>query len=231
LPSSIGIATKTTDVSPIRAVLFDLDGTLVDSAEDLKEAVNRLLGQRGLRAVTRDEVTTMIGDGALKLVERALAATESDPALAPELLPRFLELYEGNAAMHTRAFPGAQEVLLTLKQRRISLGLVTNKPAAATAEILKALGLAPFFGAVVGGDTLPERKPSPAPLFHAARQLRVRPPETLMVGDNHHDVRAARAAGMRVAAVTYGYCHVPHEELSADWLIDSLSELPRLVGP
>jgi phosphoglycolate phosphatase len=225
------MVTKTTDVSPIRAVLFDLDGTLVDSAEDLKEALNRLLGERGLRAVTRDEVTTMIGDGALKLVERALAATESDPALAPELLSRFLELYEGNAAKHTRAFPGAEEALVALQQRQFSLGVVTNKPAAATAEILKALGLASFFGAVVGGDTLPERKPSPAPLLHAARQLRVRPDETLMVGDNHHDVRAARAAGMRVAAVTYGYCHVPHEELSADWLVDGLSELPWLVGP
>lgn len=231
LAEHIRMAAKNTDVSPIRAVLFDLDGTLVDSAEDLKEALNRLLGGRGLRAVTREEVITMIGDGALKLLERALDATGSDPAVAPELLTHFLELYERNAATHTRAFPGAQEALVTLQQRRIALGLVTNKPAAAAAEILKALGLASFFGAVVGGDTLPERKPSPAPLLHAAGQLRVRPPETLMVGDNHHDVRAARAAGMRVAAVTYGYCHVPHEELSADWLIDSLTELPRLVGP
>jgi phosphoglycolate phosphatase len=213
----------------VQAVLFDLDGTLVDSAEDLRQALNRLLAEERQRALSVDAVKGMIGDGVLRLVERALAATGADPARAPALLPRFLAFYEGNAAAHTRAYPGAREALEALASAGLRIGVVTNKPYAATLEILQALDLAPFFGAVVGGDTLPQRKPDPAPLRLAAERLGVRSDETLMVGDNHHDVRAARAAGMRVFAVTYGYSHVPHGELGADRLIDSLSELPMLV--
>lgn len=215
---------------PIRAVLFDLDGTLVDSADDLKDALNRLLAENRLRALSREEVKGMIGDGVLKLVERGLAAAGADEARAQALVGRFLELYEGNAAAHTQAYPGAVEALEALKQLGLPVALVTNKPHAATLEILHALGLANYFGAVVGGDTLPQRKPDPAPLLHAAAQIGAAPAETLMVGDNHHDVRAARSAGMRVAAVTYGYSHVPHADLAADWLIDALAEVPGLVS-
>jgi phosphoglycolate phosphatase len=215
--------------NPIRAVLFDLDGTLVDSAEDLRHALNLLLSDEGLRALSTEEVKGMIGDGVLKLVERALAATGADPSKAPALLPRFLSFYEGNAAAHTRAYPDAVEALQALAAAGLRVAVVTNKPYAATLEILEALGLARFFGAVVGGDTLPQRKPDPAPLLLAAERLGVRPDESLMVGDNHHDVRAARAAGMRVFAVTYGYSHVPHAELGADRLIQNLAEVPRLI--
>jgi phosphoglycolate phosphatase len=202
---------------------------LVDSAEDLRQALNRLLAEERHRAVSIDEVKGIIGDGVMKLVERALAATGADPARAPALLPRFLAFYEGNAAAHTRAYPGAREALEALASAGLRIGVVTNKPYAATLEILQALDLAPFFGAVVGGDTLPQRKPDPAPLLLAAERLGIEPAKILMVGDNHHDVRAARAAGMGVFAVTYGYSHVPHGELGADRLIDSLSEVPRLV--
>jgi phosphoglycolate phosphatase len=209
----------------IKAVLFDLDGTLVDSARDLTEALNRLLSGRGLKTLSLDAVKGMIGDGVLKLVERGLAASGGNPAEAPALVPAFLALYEGNAAAFTRPYPGAAAALERLAHMGVHLGVVTNKPYAATREILHSLGLARYFASVVGGDTLPERKPHPAPLLHSARQLGASAAETLMVGDNHHDVAAARAAGMSVLAVTWGYSHVPHEELGADRLIDSFDEL------
>lgn len=214
----------------IRAVLFDLDGTLVDSAEDLRRALNAVLAERGLRSLGLAEVKGMIGDGAAKLVERGLAATGGDLAGHGEALRRFLAIYEANAAEATRPYPGVAETLAALKARGLPLAVVTNKPAAATAAVLEALGLAPFFQAVVGGDTLLERKPHPAPLLHALAALGVSPGEALMVGDNHHDVKAARAAGAAAIAVTYGYSHVPHAELGADHLIDSLTELLPLLG-
>jgi phosphoglycolate phosphatase len=209
----------------IKAVLFDLDGTLVDSARDLMEGLNRLLTERGLRTMDLDEVKGMIGDGVLKLVERGLAAAEADPSEAQALVPRFLELYEGNAARFTRPYPGAEAVLSRLAEAGLLLGLVTNKPYAATCEILDSLALSRFFGVVVGGDSLPERKPHPAPLLSAAERLGVSPSETLMIGDNHHDVSAARGAGMAVVAVTWGYSHVPHDQLGADRLIESFAAL------
>ncbi|HVL72491.1 MAG TPA: phosphoglycolate phosphatase [Beijerinckiaceae bacterium] len=209
----------------VRAVLFDLDGTLVDSAEDLREALNRLLAEEGLRAVGLAEIKGMIGDGGTKLLERALAATGGDPGRAAALLPRFLSLYEGHAARRTRPYPGVVETLERLATAGLRLGCVTNKPSAATAEILQALGLARFFGAVVGGDVLPRRKPHPDQLLHAAEALGVAPSETVMVGDNYHDVAAARAAGMGALAVTYGYSHVPHAELGADRLLDRFEDV------
>jgi phosphoglycolate phosphatase len=217
-------------VTAIRAVLLDLDGTLVDSAEDLRDALNRLLAEEGLRPVDLAEIKGMIGDGGPKLVERALAATGGDPDRAATLLPRFLGLYEGNAARRTRPYPGVVETLARLEAAGLRLGCVTNKPSAATREILAALGLARFFGAVVGGDTLARRKPHPDPLLHAAEALGVAPSETAMVGDNYHDVAAARAAGMAALAVTYGYSHVPHAELGADRLLDRFDEVPEALA-
>ena len=209
----------------IKAVLFDLDGTLVDSAHDLTHALNRLLAEQGLGALSVEEVKGMIGDGAGMLVERGLAAKGGDPAEAPALVPRFLELYEGNAARLTRPYPGVEEMLRALGERGMPLAVVTNKPYAASCEILEALDLVRFFATVVGGDSRPERKPHPAPLLWAAERLGISPGEALMVGDNHHDVSAARAAGMTAVAVTWGYSHVPHEELGADRLISSFDEL------
>jgi phosphoglycolate phosphatase len=214
----------------IKAVLLDLDGTLVDSARDLAETLNDLLAEEGLPALTIDAVKGMIGDGGSKLIERGLAATGGDPGRAPALLPRFLALYEPRAARHTGLYPGAAEALARLAESGLSLGLVTNKPHAATLAILDALGLACFFGAVVGGDTLPERKPHPAPLLHAAVRLGAAPDETVMVGDNHHDVAAARAAGMAAILVAWGYAWGPREALGADRIVEDFRDLPLAVA-
>ncbi len=214
---------------PIRAVLFDLDGTLVDSAGDLRNALNAVLGERGLRSLSLDEVKGMIGDGATKLVERGLAATGGDPAKLMETHRAFLALYEANASDLTRPYPGAVQTLEALQAKGLPLAVVTNKPAAATATVLEALDLARFFNVVVGGDTLAQRKPHPAPILHALEGLGVPAEAALMVGDNHHDISAARAAGTAAVAVTYGYSHVPHAELGADRLVDNLTELLPLL--
>ncbi len=215
---------------PIRAVLFDLDGTLVDSAGDLRNALNAVLGERGLRSLSLEEVKGMIGDGATKLVERGLAATGGDPATLMETHRAFIAHYEANASSLTRPYPGAVEMLEALQAKGLPLAVVTNKPAAATATVLEALDLARFFKVVVGGDTLPQRKPHPAQILHALEGLGVPAESALMVGDNHHDISAARAAGTAAVAVTYGYSHVPHAELGADRLVDSLTELLPLLN-
>ncbi len=210
---------------PLKAIIFDLDGTLVDSARDLRDAVNVLLAEEGLRQLDLEEVKSMIGDGAAKLVERAVSATGGDLSRLPALVARFLQIYEANASRHTEAYPGVEETLAGLRSLELPLAVVTNKPYAATIGILEALGLRAYFQAVVGGDTLPERKPHPAPILAALKHLGTAPETALMVGDNYHDVQAARAAGVRAFAVTYGYSHKPHAELGAERLIDTMSEL------
>jgi phosphoglycolate phosphatase len=215
---------------PLKAILFDLDGTLVDSVRDLRDAMNVLLAEEGLRQIDLDETKSMIGDGAAKLVERAVSAMGGDLSRLPALVARFLQIYEANASHHTESYPGVVETLAGLRGLGIPLAVVTNKPYAATIDILEALGLRTYFDAVIGGDTLPERKPHPAPIVAALNHLGVAPEAALMVGDNYHDVQAARAAGVRAFAVTYGYSHKPHSELGADRLIDSMSELLPIVS-
>ena len=217
-------------MSSLKAIIFDLDGTLVNSARDLRDAVNILLAGEGLRQIDLDETKSMIGDGAAKLVERAVSATGGDLSRLPALVTRFLQIYEANASRHTEAYPGVVEALSGLRDLGLPLAVVTNKPYAATIDILEALDLRSYFDAVVGGDTLPERKPHPAPILAALDRLGTAPEAALMVGDNYHDVQAARSAGVRVFAVTYGYSHKPHAELGADRLIDAMSELLPIVA-
>jgi phosphoglycolate phosphatase len=212
-------------IPSLRAVLLDLDGTLVDSAEDLREALNEVLAGEGLRPIEAAEVRAMIGDGVLKLVERGLARAGGDPDRARELMPRFLSVYEPRAARSTRPYPGVVETLRALRARGLRLGVVTNKPEAATWAILEALALAPFLDVVIGGDTLPERKPSPEPLVAALRRLETEPHSAVMVGDNHHDVQAARAAGLKAILVSYGYTHGAPHALGADRVVDRFEDL------
>lgn len=213
----------------VKAIIFDLDGTLVDSARDLQVAMNALLAEEDLRAVSLDEVKAMVGDGAAKFVERAIVATGGDLTGLSRLVKRFVEIYEANPTQYTESYPGVSGTLEHLRLLGLPLAVVTNKPYAATVSILDALGIHRFFDAVVGGDTLSERKPHPAPLLLALDRLGIKPEDALMIGDNYHDVQAARAAGLRVYAVTYGYSHKPHAELGADRLLNAMSELPPIL--
>lgn len=216
-----------------RAVAFDLDGTLVDSAADLMHASNALLAELGRPPVDLPAVRSFIGDGAPKLVERVLAATGGVPA--PEetarCLRRFLSIYEADPSAHSALYPGVAETLESLSAAGLRLGVCTNKPMAATLRLLDDLGIAGFFVAVVGGDSYPTRKPSPEPLLGLLERLGVRPDETAFVGDNEHDVAAARAAKVaRVLLVPYGYARVPLEGLPHDGILDGFADLPRRLS-
>ena len=156
---------------------------------------------------------------------------ESDEALLKRAMPVFLKLYEHNLAQRSRLYPGIREGIALLKAQGILLGCVTNKIARFTEPLLKQLGVRDEFGIVVSGDTLPQKKPHPAPLLHAAQFFNVAPHESLMVGDSVHDVEAARAAGFQVACVSYGYNHgADIRAAHPDAVIDSLLELPNLFN-
>lgn len=209
-------------------VIFDLDGTLVDSLPDLLGSLNALMTENGRRALDGAEVRHMVGDGAAKLVERAFAATGPLPpadALA-EQLARFLDRYQRRATALTRPFPGAIVALSALRRAGVRLGVCTNKPAAATAEVLSGLGLAPYFTCVIGGDTIPgRRKPDPAPIRACLEALHAAPEAAILVGDGEADVAAARAAGIAVIACSFGYARIPVAELGADAVIDHFADL------
>jgi phosphoglycolate phosphatase len=217
---------------PPKAVIFDLDGTLIDSVPDIQAALNWLLGRLDRREVTRDEVAGMVGDGVPKLVERGLAATGGLPEGGIEgPISEFMVHYEANAANLTRPFPGAVRALQDLAEAGARLGICTNKPEGATWEILKTLDLAPFFSAVAGGDSLPGiRKPDPRHVLHVLEKLGAEPHQAVMVGDSHNDVGAGNAAGLMTVAVTFGYAHGPVEELGADVLIDHFEELVPVLS-
>ena len=217
----------------LKAIVFDLDGTLIDSAPDLRAAANQVLASEGRRPLSLDEIKAMVGDGAQKLMERAFAATGApiDGAELVALTRRYVAVQEELGADLTRPFPGAVEALVHLKREGRALGICTNKPQRPTQRVLGDLGLASFFAAVVGGDVLDGvRKPDPRHLLATVEALGARPADAVMVGDNENDVGAARAAGVPVIAVAFGYAKVPPERLGADALIESFAELPAALG-
>jgi phosphoglycolate phosphatase len=214
-----------------QAVLFDLDGTLIDSLPDLAAAANRLLAAEGRDPLVPEQVRPMIGDGAARLVERVFAARGGLPG--PELAPylaRFVADYEPRSAELTRPFPHVAETLAALKAAGTRMAVCTNKPSGATNRILSALGLAGYFDAVVGGDDAPALKPDPRHLLAALPRLDAAPADTAVVGDSINDVLAAKAAGLPCIAVSFGYARVPASELGADAVIDDFADLARALA-
>lgn len=212
-----------------QAILFDLDGTLIDSVPDLQHAINGLLAEEGRRPLELFEVIAMVGDGAGALVERAFRAT--GPALddpAP-FVRRYLERYEGAIARLTRPYPGVPETLEGLRRRGHRLAVVTNKPHGATMDVLGKLELLAFFDAVVGAEDTLARKPDPAPVLAALGRLSVPPDRAVMVGDHHNDIACARSAGVPTVAVAWGYTRGRPEDLGADLLIRAFPELPHAL--
>lgn len=217
---------------PIRAVVFDLDGTLIDSAPDLAHAVNAVLDEDSRDRLTLAQVRRFIGDGARVLVDRAMAET-GDPLTGDALdsaTRRFLDHYGAGLAVDTRMFAGATEMLSCLKVTGLAIGICTNKPQTATESVLAHFGLIRWVDAIGGGDRFPVRKPQPGHLEGVLRDLGVLAHEAVMVGDNEHDMAVARAVGTGSVLVSWGYARQPLGEIDADRRIDHLAELPSLLG-
>ena len=211
----------------LSAVVFDLDGTLVDTLPDLHRAIARLLAERDLAVPTPAELRLMIGDGARKLVERSLARCagamhESELDAAHE---RFLAIYNAAPCRESRLFANAEVALDTLAARGIQLGVCTNKPQRPTDAILTELGLRERFGAVVGGDAVARRKPHPDHPQAVLDRLGAAPGHSVMVGDSRNDLLAAKSCGMRCILVDFGYSADPVETLGADRVIGDFAEL------
>jgi phosphoglycolate phosphatase len=213
------------------AAVFDLDGTLIDSADDIGRSLNRLLAEFGRPALSNAAVRAMLGDGSTELVRQAFAADGAP--LTPEGLEpavaRYLEIYFEQAVDSGCLFPGVRETLERFADSGMRLGLCTNKAEHITLKILEALDLARLFDVVAGGDTLPVRKPDPKPLLWVLDRLGVLPSAAVMVGDNRNDVLAARAAGMPVVVLSYGYPRMPVVELGADRVLDRFADLPAVL--
>lgn len=217
-----------------RAVLFDLDGTLVDSAPDIAAAADRALVDCGVEARGVERIRGYIGGGAEKLIHRCLTERmegRAEPALFEAAYDAFFRHYAAELTTRTRPYPGVVDTLEALRARGYALGCVTNKPGRFTGPLLEALALAPYFEVTVAGDTLAVKKPDPAPLLHALSALGVATPHATMVGDSLADLNAARAAGMRVLCVSYGYS--PNARLAdhaPDALVDRMADILPLLA-
>ncbi len=211
------------------AVIVDVDGTLVDSVPDLAWCVDETMRRIGREPWGEARVRDWVGNGVERLVKRALTGdleAEPDPADFERAYPVFLELYGENTSKRSRLYPGAAEALAALERAGYRLAAVTNKARRFTEPLLADLGVRARFTVVVCGDDCARKKPDPEPLLCAARALGVEPRQCLMVGDSSNDVQAARAAGMPVICVSYGYNHGRDiREAAPDAVVDSLLEL------
>lgn len=195
-------------VSP-KLVIFDLDGTLVDSVPDITVAIDKTLMDLGCSPAGEEKVRNWVGNGAAMLVKRALddANLPSDKQTLESTLDIFKQYYGADSSSYTRLYPGVLPCLQSLEKQQVTMAIVTNKPREFVPAILSALSIEQYFSLIIGGDDLPERKPSPLPLQHCMQQLGFSAEETVMVGDSIHDIDAAKAAGVTVIAVDYGYNH------------------------
>lgn len=210
-------------------VIFDLDGTLIDSAADLAHAVNGMLESHGCLPLGLEDVRAMIGDGMAKLVERALAASglDVDADTAQRMV---LSRYAAEPVRSTTLYPGTRAALERLRDAALRLAVCTNKPVQLAETILERLDLAGFFSRVVGGDSLPFRKPDPRVLQAVLREFSAAPREALMVGDSEVDAAAAADAGVPLILMRHGYRRGPIERIPHLAALENLQELPELIG-
>ena len=209
---------------PFDVVLFDLDGTLADTAADLTAALNHSLEQLGRSPLSVNEVRRMVGHGARTLLRRGLSATGAvTEDLVEQAFPLFIDYYKVHIADHTRPFEGVDVALAALDDQGVRLAICTNKPEALTHKLIAALGWEGRFDAIVGGDTVPQRKPDPAPVHEAI--ARAGGGRAAFVGDSISDTDAARAAGIPCIALTFGFSDRPADQLRATALVDHYDQL------
>ena len=215
-------------------VLFDLDGTLVDSVPDLANAINSMLDTLGCTTQPVERIRLWIGNGLERLIKRALTGemdAEPDKMLYERAYPVFMNYYRNNTCCESRLYDGVQTALDYLDNNGFKVGCVTNKMEVFTHSILRKLGIYDAFGIIISGDTLPRKKPDPLPLTHAAQYFNVRSEDSLMIGDSGSDIQAAHAAGFCVWCVTYGYNQGNDIRVfGPDAVLDSLEQLPEMLG-
>ena len=208
-----------------RALLFDLDGTLLDTAPDMIAAANALRADAGLDALPLATLRPFVSKGGRAILRAAFPQIDEDTREA--LLQPFLDRYRADVAVATRPFDGVLDLLTLCRVQDIQLGIVTNKPGWLTEAVLDALDLRREFGVVVSGDTLADKKPHPAPVLHALKQLAIPPADAWMFGDDRRDIESGRAAGTRTAAAAFGYIGAEDDPWgwAADVVVRSALEL------
>ncbi len=221
-------------LATVRAVGFDLDGTLIDSLPDLAAAINAMLLKVGYAVLTQARIRTLVGDGAEPLVERALEAGHTPGARSvplAEALAMFKDIYSTQMFRDSRLYPGVVPTLESLRAAGLALFCVTNKDAALAVPLMREAGLEPYMAFTIGTRTKQERKPSPDMLLRATAQLRLVPQQVVYVGDSVIDMEAARAAGCRAVAVSYGYDErIRSGGGSADVQVSRFADLIQLDG-
>lgn len=218
---------KSTVQSKIDAVIFDLDGTLIDSAPDIHACVNRVLLGHGVEQLSLATVTSFIGNGVPTLIDRVNAHCGVDPKLAPQMLGEFLDYYNADPIALTTIYDGVIDALLALRSRGLKIGLCTNKPFEPANSILAQMGMAHLFDAVIGGDSLSQRKPSPEPLLQTVKQLNAKSPA--YVGDSEVDANCAQSAGVPFYLFPKGYLKSSADQVVHNAKFDHFTDLPDLL--
>ncbi len=217
----------------IKAVVIDLDGTLLNTAPDLARAAELMMAELGMPCPSIDTIRTYIGNGVSRLVKRVLTGdmdAEPDAELFAKALPIYQKHYGEHVSEQSRPFPGVVEGLESFRRMGLHIACITNKAEQFTVPLLKDTGLFGYFELILSGDALPRRKPDPLPLQHACKVFGVQPAELLLIGDSLNDTQAARAAGCPVFCVPYGYNRGrPVEELDLDAVVPSLAEAALLL--
>ena len=214
-----------------RSVVFDLDGTLIDSVPEVCAALNCVLASRGRQTLGVDEAFYMVGEGAMATLERAFIATGAplDAAATADVMAAYLGAYKEARGANTLVYPGVFEVLRQLKAAGVSMSICTNKPAATTTTTLGGLGLLGFFSRIVCPEDTQHRKPDGGHVLDCLGPTEGATNYAVMVGDSETDMAAARDAGLPFVAVSYGYSHVPVAELNAETVIDHFADLPAAL--
>jgi phosphoglycolate phosphatase len=217
------------NLSPVRALIFDLDGTLIDSKRDLIHSVNAMLGEMGRDRLSEETISGQIGHGAPLLVSRALGGNPKEEELR-RALQFFLAYYEEHKLDTTCAYPGVAETLAELDRRKLPMAVLTNKPVRISVRILELLGLEKYFRVIYGGNSFETKKPDPLGANTILGEFSVTPRETMVVGDSEVDVQTARNAGTMAAAVNYGFGVHDRTLYPADIYLDRMADIAAFVG-
>lgn len=211
-------------------LIFDLDGTLVDSVPDLTGSLNEMLREHGYAPLTPAEVKPMVGDGVATLVARGFIARGGTAVEAAAAMPRYIAHYEANATRNTRPYPGVADTLARLREEGYRTAICTNKLQRASEIMVQKLGLAPYFDAIAGGDRFAVRKPDAGHIYGLIDELGGARARAVMIGDSENDAAAGRAAGLRVLVMRYGYARGGADSLGADRVLDDFAELPAALA-